>query len=109
MTESMRFHRKTDHVCRKCFARVFKCVDEAGDHWVECSNCGYAKKSTRPESICSCGYKLRVKGQHVSKWPNAKFRCRKNPNPTPEMPAQIIVIHTGDEHEQEQEEAIQEV
>lgn len=105
--EQKRFYRKTAHVCRKCFGRVFAYVDETGAHWVECSNCGLSKKSTRPDSICACGYKLRLKGQHVSKWPNAKFRCRPNPNQTPEMPAQIVVIHEGDASEQE--EASQEV
>lgn len=86
-----RFYRKTDHVCRACFGRVFAYVDAQGAHWVECSNCGLTKRSTRPDSICACGYKLRVKGQHISKWKNAGFRCRPNPNITPELPSQIVV------------------
>ncbi|MFZ4537893.1 hypothetical protein [Propionivibrio sp.] len=94
--EEKRFYRKTNHACRICFARVFAYVDEAGEHHVECSNCGLTKHSHKPETICACGYKLRAKGKAASKWPNAGFRCQLNPNITPEIPSQIIVVHQGD-------------
>jgi len=90
-----RLYKKTNHVCRVCFARIFA-YDEQGDHYVECSNCGITKKSNKPESLCACGYKLRTKGKSPEKWPNAGFRCQTNKNIIPEMPSQIIVVYTGD-------------
>jgi len=98
--ENKRFYRKTNHACRICFARVFTYVDEAGEHHVECSNCGLTKKGSKPELICACGYRNRVKGQRPAKWPNAGFRCQLNPSVTPEMPSQIIVVHQGDSIEE---------
>lgn len=93
---SQRFYRKTNHACRVCFGRVFAYVDEHGAHWVECADCGLTKRSQKPEAICACGYKVREPGRAVKNWKNAGFRCRPNPNVTPEVPAQIIVVHEGE-------------
>lgn len=96
---SERFYRKTNHACRACYGRVFAFVDENGDHWVECAECGLKRKGDH-RAICACGYKVRQIGKDgtsTEKFKNAGFRCRRNPNVTPELPAEIIVVHEGEE------------
>lgn len=52
-----------------------------------CSNCGLAGAGV-VRSICCCGLKVPGFGRHDFR--DAGIRCQPNPNPTPEVPAQII-------------------
>ena len=76
----------TDHVCRVCLGRILSRQQSEGG-CVRCADCGLERTGRTP-SLCACGTKLRS-GK------NAGFRCAPNPEVTPEMPVQIVVVHEG--------------
>lgn len=76
----------TDHVCSVCLGRILMHV-ASGQREFVCSNCGI-KGTSVVRSICCCG--LRVPGMGRHDFRDAGIRCQRNPNPTPEVPAQII-------------------
>lgn len=75
--------RLTDHVCRVCFGRVLERKGDDGSTIVRCANCG-VEAHGQPKAICCCGVKTK-KGRL------AGLRCMRNPEPTPEQPAELIV------------------
>lgn len=70
----------SDHVCRACLGRIL--IDRKA-HTARCSNCGITADDTNPRSLCACGTKLRG-GQ------DAGIRCIRNPEPSPDFPAEIV-------------------
>lgn len=73
----------TDHVCRVCFGRVL--ARETFDHRriYRCSNCGVEREGKSELAICCCGIKLKT-------GVDAGIRCAINPQPTPELPSEVI-------------------
>lgn len=75
----------TDHCCRACLGRVLQAVD--GSHH-RCAECGATAVGT-VHHLCACGTRLKT-GR------SAGLCCQRNPDPpTPEAPAEIVVMCVG--------------
>lgn len=72
-----------DHVCRVCFSRVVKRKMFNGMMVYRCTGCGVEREGKSASVICACGMKLRT-GVDLG------IRCKRNPDPTPECPLEII-------------------
>lgn len=78
------------HVCRHCFGRLLSTDAGTGDgasRRYVCSNCGAAAVGAEAGVLCCCGVQLKHRGAV-----GALLACAPNPNPTPEMPSQIVAI-----------------
>lgn len=73
-----------EHACRICFGRILTRVDERGNQTQRCSECG-TEVVGKVQALCCCGVKLK-NGK------DAGLRCRPNPEVSPEVPAEIIVM-----------------
>jgi len=69
----------TDHVCRICFGRVLARGTQA-----RCADCGTEVEGGH-RHLCWCGAKLRD-GK------DARLRCKRNTEITPELPMEVIVV-----------------
>ena len=89
------------HVCRCCFGRLVSrevapgvgLVSQSPGREYLCSNCGARAESQSPDSICSCGIKIRKRnasGRSGGVMIDAGIRCMPNPTPTPEFPSLIV-------------------
>lgn len=77
MSQNDRLYLLTSHLCSACGSRIL----EGDDGAFHCSGCG-AVGQTHDE-ICFCGHIIPAIGQ--------PFECIKNPNPSPAMPAQVVI------------------
>lgn len=78
------------HVCRHCFGRLLSTDAGTGFRRFVCSNCGAEAVGAAPDVLCACGMRLKQRGPGGGD--DAGVRCGPNPNPTPEMPSQIVAI-----------------
>jgi hypothetical protein len=73
--------RLTEHVCRHCLGRLLE--RRAGRMViVRCAKCGAEAKGCH-EALCCCGIVVNGQGR--------MFECIRNPGPTPEFPAEIVM------------------
>lgn len=73
----------TDHVCRVCLGRVLTRTTRHGTE-SRCAECGIRAPGDHRQ-ICACGTQL--KNGH-----DALLRCQRNPNRSPELPAEIVAV-----------------
>jgi len=88
-----------DHVCGGCAGRLVRRREgsvrdapPAVRHWLyRCTNCGMQGigETKGHPLICGCNYRL---GDPKTPGRPAGVRCTVNPRPTPECPAEIVVM-----------------
>lgn len=85
----------TDHACRRCFGRVLERVGpgEGGELRAEfrCAECG-ATATGQVEAACCCGAEERTDGRGARMFARSLgLECVRNPEPTDELPLQVLV------------------
>lgn len=77
------------HVCAECFGRILSRKGEDHGRVFRCADCGATGEAAgRKPPICACNIRIGTK--------NAGVRCVPNPNPRPELPAEIIAQDQGE-------------
>jgi len=61
-----------------------------GGQAVRCADCGLEADPGSPQSICVCGWTLKKQNDK-----NAGVRCFPNPNPSLDVPEQILVRYVN--------------
>jgi hypothetical protein len=74
------------HCCRRCLGRVLARTTDDGHRIARCSDCGLAAIG-EPDVVCWCGITLGAT--------RVRLRCERNPTPTEEFPAEIVVVEAA--------------